>query len=60
MQIGAGTLEIITGSPPKLIIHLQYDPAISLFGIYPKDATSYSRYTCSSIFIAALLIIARK
>ena len=30
-----------------------------LLGIYPKDAQSYHKDTCSNVFIAALFIIAR-
>jgi hypothetical protein len=35
------------------------DPAISLLGIYPEDVPTYSKDTCSTMFIAALFIIAR-
>jgi hypothetical protein len=35
------------------------DPAIPLLGIYPEDASTYHKDTCSTIFIAALFIIAR-
>jgi hypothetical protein len=35
------------------------DPAIPLLGIYPKDAPTYNKDTCSMMFIAALFIIAR-
>ena len=34
-------------------------PAIPLLGIYPKDAPMYDKDTCSTMFIAALFIIAR-
>jgi hypothetical protein len=34
-------------------------PAISLLGIYPKDIPPYHKDTCSTLFIAALFIIAR-
>jgi hypothetical protein len=44
----------------KLNIDLPFDPAIPLLGIYPKDCdTGYSRSTCTLIFIAALLTIAK-
>ena len=33
------------------------DPAIPLLGIYPKDASSYHKDMCSTMFIAALFII---
>jgi hypothetical protein len=42
-----------------LDIRLPEDPAIPLLGIYPKDTTTYNKDTCSTMFIAALLIIAR-
>jgi hypothetical protein len=35
------------------------DPATPLLGIHPKDASSHHRDTCSTMFIAALFIIAR-
>jgi hypothetical protein len=40
-------------------IALPEDPAIPLMGIYPKDAPSYHKDMCSTMFIAALFIIAR-
>jgi hypothetical protein len=43
----------------KLDTVLPEDPAITLLGIYPKDGPLYNKYTCSTIFIAALLIIAK-
>jgi len=42
-----------------LDIELPEDPAIPLFGIYPKDASTYNKYTWSTMFITALFIIAR-
>jgi len=35
------------------------DPAMPLLGIYPKDAPTYNKDTCSTMFTAALFIIAR-
>jgi hypothetical protein len=35
------------------------DLAIPLLCIYPKDSPTYNKDTCSSMFIAALFIIAR-
>jgi len=35
------------------------DPAIPLLGICPKDTPPYHKDTCSTMFIAALFIIAR-
>ena len=42
-------------------IHRTYeeDPAIPLLGIYPEDVPTCNKDTCSTIFIAALFIIAR-
>jgi hypothetical protein len=34
-------------------------PAIQLLAIFPKDAPTYNKDTCSTMFIAALIIIAR-
>ena len=41
-------------------IILPEDPAIPFLGIYPKDATTYNKDTSSTMFIAALFIIARR
>jgi len=38
---------------------LTEDPDIPLLGIYPKDAPTYSKDTWSTMFIAAIFIIAR-
>ena len=43
----------------KLDIVLPEDPAIPLLGIYPEDAPTYNKDTYSTMFIAALFIIAR-
>jgi hypothetical protein len=43
----------------KLEIALPEDPAITLQGIYPKDVSPHHKETYSTIFIAALLVIAR-
>jgi len=45
--------ELVCQSLRKLDIILPEDPAILLLGIYPKDATTYSKDTCSTMFIAA-------
>ena len=44
----------------KLDIVLSEDPAIPLLGIYPKDVPTYNKDTCSTMFIAALIIVARR
>ena len=43
----------------KLDIVLPEDPAIPLLGIYPEDAPTCNKDTCSTMFITALFIIAR-
>jgi hypothetical protein len=43
----------------KLDILLLEDPAIPLLGIYPEDVPTSKKDTCSTMFIAALFIIAR-
>ena len=43
----------------KLGVNLPQDPAIPLLGIYPRDALSYYKSICSTMFTAALFIIAR-
>ena len=40
-------------------IYLTADPATPLLGINPKDAPTFNKDTCSTMFIAALFVIAR-
>ena len=40
-------------------IVLPEDTAVSLLGIYPEDAPTCNKDTCSTMFITALFIIAR-
>jgi hypothetical protein len=42
-----------------LHIILLEDPAIPLLGIYPEDVPTGNKNTCSTMFIAALFIIAK-
>jgi len=42
-----------------LEIDLPKDPVIPLLGIYPKNVPPCHRGTCSTMFIAALCVIAR-
>jgi hypothetical protein len=42
-----------------LDIILLEDPAIPLLGIYPEEVPTGDKNTCSTLFIAALFIIAR-
>jgi hypothetical protein len=59
LQAGTTTLEIILAVPQKIGHSIPGDPAIPLLGIYPKDAPTGNKDTCSTMFIAALFIIAR-
>jgi hypothetical protein len=43
----------------KLDIVLPEDSAIPLLGIYPEDAPTCKKDTCSTMFIVAIFIIAR-
>jgi hypothetical protein len=43
----------------KLEIVLPKDPAIPFLGIYPEDAPTYNKNTCSTMFIAILFVIVR-
>ena len=43
----------------KMELVLPEDPAITLLSIYLNDALTYNKDSCSTMFIAALLIIAR-
>ena len=45
--------------PRKLRNNLPQDPAIPRLGIYPKNAQSYHKYMCSTMFRAALFVIVR-
>jgi hypothetical protein len=54
LQAGTTTLEISLAVPQK-ILH----SAISLLSISPEDVPTGNKNTCSTMFIAALFIIAR-
>jgi hypothetical protein len=58
LQAGKTTLEInlavLQKTGNKLV-----PPAIPILGMYPKDVPTYNKDTCSTMFIEALLIIAR-
>ena len=43
----------------KLEIVLPEDPAIPLLDMYPEDAPTCNKGTCSTVFIAAIFIMAR-
>jgi hypothetical protein len=51
---------LISVEASEELIHKPYDPATSLLGIYPKDATFYHRDTCPFVFRVALFTTARK
>jgi hypothetical protein len=60
LQAGTTTLEISLVVPQKTgHTVLPEDLAISLLGIYPEDVPTDNKDTCSTMFIAALFIIAR-
>jgi hypothetical protein len=59
LQACTTTLEISLLFLRKLDIVLLEDPAIPLLGIYPEDFPTGMKETCSTMFIAALFIIAR-
>jgi hypothetical protein len=53
LEAGKTTLEISLWVPQKI------EHTIPLLGIYPEDIPTYKKNTCSTMFIAALFIIAR-
>jgi hypothetical protein len=59
LQACTTTLEISLQFLRKLDIVLLEDPAIPLLAIYPEDIQTGKKETCSTMFIAALFIIAR-
>jgi hypothetical protein len=59
LQADTTTLEINLGFLRKLDIVLPEDSEIPLLGIYPEDVPTGNKETCSTMFIVALLIIAR-
>jgi hypothetical protein len=58
LQAGATTLKSVWRFLRKLDIVLLVDPAIPLLGIY-LDVPTGNKDTCSTMFIAALFVIAR-
>jgi hypothetical protein len=59
LQACTTTLEVVWRFLRKLEIVLPEDPAIPLLGLYPEDVPTVNKNTCSTMFIAALFIIAR-
>jgi hypothetical protein len=60
MLIGSPTLEIRMMIPHKLIINLPHDSPTLFLERCPKDSTSHSTDTFSTMFIATLFTVARK
>jgi hypothetical protein len=54
LQAGKTTLETIWHFPRKLDIVLPEHPPIPLQDIFSKDAPTYSKKTCSTVFVAEL------
>ena len=52
-------VQLLWKSVRKLGMTLPEDPIIPLLGIYPEDSLACNKDTCSSMFTAALFIIAR-
>ena len=59
MQACVATVEISVAVSQELGVNLPKYPAIPLLGIYPRDALSYYKSIFSTMFIAALFVIAR-
>ncbi|KAL6034385.1 hypothetical protein STEG23_017379 [Scotinomys teguina] len=59
MQIGTTTLESSMANPQKIGNHSSSRPSHTTLGHIPKNAQSYHKDTCSTMFIAALFVIAR-
>ena len=54
------TIEIIVEVPQKMKNELSYDPVTPLLGLYTKEIeTGSQRATCTLMFIAALILIAK-
>jgi hypothetical protein len=56
LQIGKPLCKSVWWFLRKLDIVLPEDPTILLLGIYPEDAPTYNKDTCSIMFLAALFI----
>ena len=60
MQAGTITLWKSVSFVLRILdIVLPEDSAILLLGIYPEDATTFNKDTCSIMFIASILIITK-
>jgi hypothetical protein len=59
LQAVTTILEISLAIPQKIGHSSTRNPAIPLLGIYPEDAPTCNKDTCSTMFISALFIMAR-
>jgi hypothetical protein len=59
LQADTTTLEISLAVPQKIEHSIPENPAIPLLSIYPENAPTSNKGTCSTMFIVALFIIAR-
>ena len=59
LQAGTTTLEVSLAVPQKIGHSTTRGPSYTTPGIYPKDAPTCNKDTCSTMFIAAIFIIAR-
>ena len=59
LLVGTAPLDIYMVISQKIRNNLHQYPAKPLFGIYPKDAQSYHKDMCSTMFTAALFVRAR-
>jgi hypothetical protein len=59
LKAATTTLEISLEVPQKIEHNTTGYPSIPLLGIYPEDVPTCNYYTCSTMFIAVLFILAR-
>jgi hypothetical protein len=59
LQTGTSTLDISLAVHQKIGHSTTRDPTVPLLGIYPENVPTSKKDTCSTMFIAALFIIAR-
>jgi hypothetical protein len=59
LQACTTTLEISLAVPQKIGHSTTRVSAIPLLGIYPEDVPTSKKDTCSTMFVAALFVIAR-
>ncbi|EDL87405.1 rCG45338, isoform CRA_b [Rattus norvegicus] len=59
LQAGTTTLEISLEVPQKTGYSTTRGPSCTVLGIYPKVTPTFNKDTCSTMFIAALFLIAR-